>query len=443
MNFKNPQRIYKTVFIGAGPGGTGPIVCAAKQKRLDDLLNAPIAIVDRSPYMGRGTVGKYVINSDTVGGTLLECLDGNESGIYKKVVQSAAKQYIEERRNVAVPLKVIGEYMAELGEALQVVIDSHSRSQFFPLSEARAVHLQPDGRFRTELVSHNNGSSGASFDIISENLVTAVGGRQSAESILHSDILPGISLAGEYRAKTLLTDYALAPDGVAEIERRLKESGSRKVVIIGSSHSAFSSVWIMLNKVGLEFGEGDITMLYRQKPKLFYLSAEEAHADGYFDFDENDLCTLTKRVYRLAGLRLDSRELCRRIWGMSEWGVEKRVQMFGLDSMDEAELNRLLGEAAVIIPAFGYRPNTVPLYDQQGERIELMGEGDGTPALVDNDCRVLDADGQPIPHLFGIGLASGYVPSGKLGGEPSFRGQTNGVWLYQHGIGEIILNQIL
>jgi hypothetical protein len=30
-----------------------------------------------------------------------------------------------------------------------------------------------------------------------------------------------------------------------------------------------------------------------------------------------------------------------------------------------------------------------------------------------------------------------------LGGEPSFRGQANGLWLYQHGIGEIILNQLL
>jgi hypothetical protein len=63
--------------------------------------------------------------------------------------------------------------------------------------------------------------------------------------------------------------------------------------------------------------------------------------------------------------------------------------------------------------------------------------------LVDDACRVLDSANQPIPKLYGIGLASGYIIKGGLGGEPSFVGQTNGLWLYQNGIGEIILNQIL
>lgn len=438
-----PRQIHQTVFLGAGPGGTGPIICAAKQQRLGELLDSPIALADRGPVMGPGTIGQYVMNSDTTGGTLLECLSGNESGIYQSVVQSPITRHLEQRRNAAVPLAAIGKYMTELGRALQATIAAHPRSQFFPLAEAQAIHLLPDGRFRTELVRLQTDRRETRFDLISDNLVTAIGGRQDAERIHQTDILPGVNLAGEHRAKTLLSDRALTPAGVAEMRRRLSTSGNRKAVILGSSHSAFSLAWVLLHQTGLAFDDGDITILSRRKPKLFYASVTEAHADGYVDFDENDLCPLTKRVYRLAGLRLESRELCRRIQGLSEHGIERRVRLVGLGSMEPAELHRLLGEAAIVLPAFGYRPNTLPLFGPQGERIELWGEGMGTPPLVDRQCRVLDAAGRPIPRMFGIGLASGFVPSGNLGGEPSFRGQTNGIWLYQHGVGDLILNQIL
>ena len=63
--------------------------------------------------------------------------------------------------------------------------------------------------------------------------------------------------------------------------------------------------------------------------------------------------------------------------------------------------------------------------------------------MVDGLCRVLDASEQPIPGLFGIGLAAGFVPRGKLGGEASFRGQANGLWLWQHDVGSLIVNAVL
>jgi hypothetical protein len=43
----------------------------------------------------------------------------------------------------------------------------------------------------------------------------------------------------------------------------------------------------------------------------------------------------------------------------------------------------------------------------------------------------------------GIGLAAGFIPSGALGGEPSFRGQTNGIWLWQNGVGAMIFAALL
>ena len=40
-------------------------------------------------------------------------------------------------------------------------------------------------------------------------------------------------------------------------------------------------------------------------------------------------------------------------------------------------------------------------------------------------------------------LAAGFVPHGKLGGEASFRGQANGLWLWQNDVGQMIVEQLL
>lgn len=63
--------------------------------------------------------------------------------------------------------------------------------------------------------------------------------------------------------------------------------------------------------------------------------------------------------------------------------------------------------------------------------------------MVDRHCRVLDAGGAAVPGLYGIGLAAGFVPWGRLGGEASFVGQANGLWLWQNDVGMMIVDQLL
>ena len=55
----------------------------------------------------------------------------------------------------------------------------------------------------------------------------------------------------------------------------------------------------------------------------------------------------------------------------------------------------------------------------------------------------MDALGTPLPKLYGMGLAAGFVPHGKLGGERSFRGQANGLWLWQSDVGAMIVDAVL
>jgi predicted oxidoreductase len=97
----------------------------------------------------------------------------------------------------------------------------------------------------------------------------------------------------------------------------------------------------------------------------------------------------------------------------------------------------------VVVAALGYRPRALPLLDIDRTPLALAAHAPGRPRLVDQQCRVMDGDGRPLPGLYGIGLAAGFVPTGSLGGEPSFRGKANGLWLWQNDVGRLIVDQVL
>lgn len=181
-------------------------------------------------------------------------------------------------------------------------------------------------------------------------------------------------------------------------------------------------------------------MLHRRPLRPFYPSAQAAHDDGFTDFGPEDICPVSGFVYRLAGFRLEARELVLRMLGVNGRAPDPRVRLHRIDQ-DEAGAQQLVREADVVIGALGYRPHALPLFDFGARPIRLAAEGGGP--LVDRHCRVIAADGQPVPGVFGIGLAAGFVPWGKLGGEASFRGQANGLWLWQNDVGLMIVEQLL
>jgi hypothetical protein len=112
---------------------------------------------------------------------------------------------------------------------------------------------------------------------------------------------------------------------------------------------------------------------------------------------------------------------------------EPRLALLHLDARaDAGELAARVRRATVVVAATGYRPRLPPV-TADGFPVPLRGASGGPS--VDDACRIVTARGAPLPRVFSLGLASGFVPSGEMGGEPSFRGHTNGVWLYQHHIG--------
>lgn len=66
-----PRAMLSSVIIGGGPGGLGPLIWAAQHGRLPEWLERGVAVVDRQAHLG-GTLGRFGIHSDSLGGSYLE-----------------------------------------------------------------------------------------------------------------------------------------------------------------------------------------------------------------------------------------------------------------------------------------------------------------------------------------------------------------------------------
>src|SRR3546814_3137960 len=101
---------------------------------------------------------------------------------------------------------------------------------------------------------------------------------------------------------------------------------------------------------------------------------EAAHAEGFTDFGPDDICPVSGFVYRLAGFRLEARELVLRMMRVDGRTPEPRVR-FHQVAHDDAEARGYLAEADLVIAAMGYRPRALPLSDANGDPIALAEIG--------------------------------------------------------------------
>ena len=423
-----------SLIVGAGPGGTGPLVWAAQSGALDWWLKSGLTVLDRDTAMG-GTIGRYVINSDSLGTAYLECLDAAPAReLFAQLRDDAVTRELEAMRYGFPPLRLVGAYLRRLGAVLAGAIASSPQSEFLSEVHVRALHLRDGGTVAAEVVT----PGGDVRFVEARCAVMALGGRQDLSTYLRSPLLGDVRLADVELGKLITSDALLTTGGLSRAIAMLSKSARPRVAVLGGAHSAFSVLWVLAHLMpDVPFGPGDITLLYRHPARVLYWTRDDARADGY-GFTELDVCPRTQRVNRLGGIRGDGREMWRRLTKRPGTEPEERVRMIELSEADMApvQLRKLLDEADLIVPAFGYRASTIPVFDPEGCRLPLKADLGG-PA-VGRDARLLLADGGQVPNIFGIGLGADYRPWGHMGGEPSFDGQTNGLWLYQNDIGAVV-----
>ena len=419
--------MFETVILGAGPAGTGPLVWAARAGLLNDWLQRGVALVDRRAAMG-GTIGKYALNADTQAGTFLECLQGGAADSPLAELRPCDEAHdLSACTAETPPLPMVGRFLNRLGVTLAAELAGAPRSRFFGGMEATSVQCCRDGSVLADLA----GAGGQRLSVRAASAVLALGGRQT--SWRNAELQPGIRL-DRWQRKILPSDRLMAHGG-AELANRMLSRGRRPLaVIVGGSHSAFSAAWTLLEQMpALRFSPDGVLLLYRSSPRVFYPSREEALADGY-RFTDADVCQATGRVHRLGGLRGDGRQVWRRSQHRDGTPRDPRFLPRALADVAPDELGRLLDAADLIIPSFGYRLRTVPVRAADGTLIRLARGGPS----VDGQARLLTEHGTPLPNIFGVGLGSGFRPWGAMGGEASFHGQQNSLWLYQNGLGALI-----
>lgn len=421
---------FETVILGGGPAGTGPLVWAAQNGRLGPWLDRGVAVVERST--GGSSLGHYALNADSPGRSFLECLDGPDcEPALLEVRRDPVTQEMEAWRTGHPPLELVDRFERRVHTAIGAEIGRHPGSRVYADTTARALHLQPDG----SIVAVISTDDGQRESIHAASAVMALGGEpntswEGVERATGTDV-------AQWRHK-IISSHRLLKHGAAEQVGHLLASKGRplRAVIVGGSHSAFSSAWILLERMPeARFDDHGVQILYRTEPRVTYYSRAEAEADAY-RFAEADVCQATGRVHRLGGLQGDGRQMWRRMHGKDGLEPDHRAVLRSLRDTSRSELVTLFEDADLIVSAFGYRLATVPVFDKDGYPVPLARSG---PA-VGSDARLLDAEGRPIPGLFGIGLGSGFTPWGGMSGEASFTGQQNSLWLYQHGLGELIHN---
>jgi hypothetical protein len=427
-----------TLIVGAGPGGTGPLIWAAQAGKLSSWLARGVTVVDSTAVMG-GSLGRYIINSDSLGAVYLECLTPRPAReIFGALLGEPVYRELDRLKHGYPPLALVDRYLRRVGSILNRVVVQHPGGEFLAGTTVRALHYRPDGTLVAELLS----ATGQSQRIETQTVILGLGGRHRA-AWRNAQLAPGVRSSDVPVEKIVPTDTLMTEEGRQHAVALLASAARPRVVILGGSHRAFSVSWLLTHLMPeVRFGRGDIRILRRRDPPIFYESLAAAEADGY-PATQADVCPRTQRVHRLGGIRGDGRDMWRRMTRRPGCAPEERVVMLrlGEPTLSPVELKRQLDEASLIVPAFGYQARTIPIFDARGQRVALRADL-GRPA-VDAQARIVRTDGQPLANVFCVGLGSGYHPTGSMGGEPSFAGQANSLWLYQNDIGGVVYQGVM
>ncbi|MBE7211956.1 MAG: DegT/DnrJ/EryC1/StrS family aminotransferase [Gluconacetobacter diazotrophicus] len=427
------------VVVGAGPAGIAPLLAASRHGLLDDLLAKGVVLVEREPQIGSGRLGEYAIGSDSGATTFLSCVTDHPVPALAALAEEPAARAIASYGAGSVPLTMVGRFMASVARAVAGLVAAAPRGRVLTGHEVVHVRRVPGGAW---IVRLRCGRTGRESEILSRQVLSATGAAQSQRD-LRTMRVGGVALLPAAGSRLVRSEEVLRFGGAETIVRRLRGVREPRIVVVGGSTSAVSVVRRLLDTFGDELGPDSVVLAHRRPLRLFFTSAEEARTAGYRAFGERDICALSGFVFRFGGLRYAARDTVAAALGVRGVAAEPRLKLFRLPERDDdGQVERLLAEADLVVAATGYRPRGLCVLDEEGERVGLMCEHGNAP-MVGPDCAVLDENGMAIPNLFGIGLAAGYRPPETMGGEASFDGQVNGLWLWQNDVGLSLVRQLL
>ncbi|WP_380783067.1 DegT/DnrJ/EryC1/StrS family aminotransferase [Sphingomonas sp. R86520] len=431
-------KIASVIVIGGGPAGTAMLTSATKRGLLPDLAASGLMMVERGGAIGGGRLGRYAITSDSTAQTFLTAVRDNIHPELARLVDHPAGRAVAAHEGaLGVPLVEVGPFLRAIGDRLADIVRDNGGAVLTG-HEALGATRVGSGLWSVRL---RRLSDGHVFEQLARSIVVATGGNQPLDR-LAAQRVAGAGLVDLANGRLLQSDDVLTVGGFEKVADLIAGKRNPKIAVIGGSTSALTTIALLLkSQPPLPLGAGAVTLLHRRPLRPFYHSVEAAHAEGFTEFGADDICPVSGFVYRLAGFRLEARDLVVRMLGIDGRAPDPRVALHRITGDDDATARAYIEHADIVIAALGYRPIGMPITERDGSALALAAS-DGRP-MVDRHCRILDARNAPIDGLYGLGLAAGFVPWGPLGGESSFTGQANGLWLWQNDVGSMIIDQVM
>lgn len=429
------DKIFDLQIVGGGPAGCGPLVAAAKHRKLDELLRSGggVALIEgRRQSLGQGAFENYGIFSNSPARDFLEAFEedeGQEPGEFADILQtSIARRFTDYRAQglETVHLKEVADLQKEVARRVEAAFGRNPNSQILNSKIGFVRRVTQDG---VPLYLSHEADNPDRIVAASRNILLATGGLQK----------PRLELDELNANKRILSDEIIGNGPkLNEIVATLKSNPGAKVTIVGALHSGFSAAWKILealkNQNVTNVSDGAIQIVARHQVRLFYDSVVEARAARY-NFDPEDVCQRTGRVYRFGGIRGESRKLYLDVAN----GRERKVEV--IEGCDQGKLDALCHQATFIVEAIGYQANRIPILGEDRQEIGPKLSENGRFVDVDPDCRLYDHRGIVIPGAFAMGLGHGIAAGDE--GEKSFNGLLDAVNLYQTLLGRKILEAIL
>ncbi len=420
---------YNIAVCGAGPAGIGFLLVAYKKNKLNQLIKSGLIIIDKSKHLGGGNLGKYAMTANTTAGTFMEVInDSDHDGIFKKTrEESVVFKEMDSKKEQPVTLKLVSSFLEEISAILLKHIDGKGG---IILKQEKIISCQELNNGYL-LETHNTENKQPSR-ITTKNIILNLGAKQNISTSINilkrSDYLEGYELDTN---KVLTTNDIIATvDNQTNIQKSMS--------IVGASHGAFSAIEIISKSNKCK----NIDLIYYPPIRIQYPSIHAANEDGY-NFDMAlDVCPITGGVNRYGGLRFAARNIASSILKTGKIPRNKiNINLIEINKENHQEIKKCFDESKKIVACFGYEPNLPIFKNRDGTIFNLKTRALGV--FVDTNGNVYKENGDILKDIYAFGIGSGLSISKDIGGEKSFQGRVDGVWLYQNDIGEIIFNKMM
>lgn len=438
------NKFFENAICGAGPAGMGLVICAYQNGLFNKMLDKGIVLIDEKSILGIGSLGDYHITANSLGKVFLEFLERvRNDPNFSNLMNHPYVKKLDQQREDAPALSSVAKYLGLLSENLIHKMKANQNCRILSSTNIHYIQQHESGLYEINIKVKEKNSSHTG-KIYARNVILNLGGKQNPDDYLYRRLWSNFNLLS-YKNKVIPSGTILKLS-YAEFHNTVLPGFSR-IMIVGGSHSAFSVALRLFEeaKINPEI-KREIHILHRNDIKLFFNDKSEATKANYSLDEEKDICPLSKKVNRFSGLRYNAFnfavELLKSGHIKNETCEIKLVPItVNSSSQKNKFLESLFENANLIIPCFGYQANLVPLYNNLGFLIPIKQETDGLS--VNNKGQIYTKNNYLIPNMYSYGLGSGLRRSERVGGEPSFQGRLDGVWLYQNDVGRIILEQIL